>query len=159
VPDSDDVEELVDRAIEYGSRDARTYELKAAVMLDELRRDDILFSLRALEPGHARAIADVAAQSIDLRPVNLDAFRLLAEALLCVETALDSDRRILELGSVIYPREGIIVLGHAALALADDDKRQALGLLDSALSRDYELSRNDEQGIEYLRDRLQRSLQ
>jgi hypothetical protein len=149
-----ELEDLLDRAIALDSRDSRTYEMRAALLFDERGRRGSLFAPEALAPEDAREIADYAARSIELMPVNLDAFRLHAAALLSVDAAVDADRRVLELGAAIFPRQGLVAIGRAALALAEDDADAALQWLDLALGDEHELEPDDATAASALRNGL-----
>jgi hypothetical protein len=152
--DTGSMEPLLDEAIARRSRDARTYELKAATRIRAERNDEPLFSTLAFSPVAAREIAQYLVQSANLRPLNLGAYQLLADTLFSVDEALATDAATLELGAVVYPREGIILIGQAALALANDDREEAFRLVDRALTGDYELSAAERAAARNLRRRL-----
>ena len=150
----DDFEPLLDEAIARGSTDARTWELKAIARVRSLRTNVPLFSSGALAPGVARETADYLNRSIGLRPLNQNAFRLLADVLYSVEATVESDAEMLEIGSIVYPREAAIPLGQAAIALRSGDTAEARRLVELALSADFSLAGQERNAAEALRRRL-----
>jgi hypothetical protein len=152
----DDIESLLDRAIQYGSRDARTYELEAAYRLNEVSRSGPMFSPDAFDPGDARQIANLLVSSANLRPINPQLYSALADVFFSVDETHDYDQVALENAAFLYPREGIILIGQAALALAADDDPEALRLIDLALTDDYEMSAREITAARSLRERLNR---
>jgi hypothetical protein len=152
----DDIASLLDRAIQYGSRDARTYELEAAYRLNEVTRSGPMFSPGAFDPGDARQIANLLVSSANLRPINPRLYSVLADVFFSVDETHDYDQVALENAAFLYPREGIILIGQAALALAADDDPEALRLIDLALTDDYEMSAREIAAARSLRERLNR---
>ena len=152
----DDFEPLLDEAIARGSTDARTWELKAILRARALRDPHPMFSGTALAPDEAREIADYLTQSIRLRPLNRNAFRLLSDVLYSVDTIGTSDTEALEVGSIVYPAEPAIPLGQAAVALDRDDLSEARRLVELALSEAYGLAGTERNAAEALRRRLDR---
>lgn len=151
-----DFEPLLDEAIARDSIDARTWELKAIARVRDLRTNVPLFSSGALAPADAREIANYLNRSIGLRPLNQSAFRLLADVLYSVDAAVESDAEMLEIGSIVYPREAAIPLGRAAVALRSGDASEALRLVELALSGDFALAGQERNAAEALRRRLDR---
>jgi hypothetical protein len=152
--DDEDIEALLDQAIAFGSRDARTYELKAAYRLDAAERSGPLFAPGALDAGEARRIANYLVSSANLRPINLPLYSALADVLFSVGETHDYDQIVLDNGAFLYPAEGVILLGQAALALAADDADEAIRLIELALSDPYELSARETIAARNLRSSL-----
>jgi hypothetical protein len=151
---NNDVESLLDLAIRYGSRDARTYELEAAFRLNDAPRRGPLFSPGALDAVEARQIANHLVSSANLRPINPQLYSVLADVLFSVAETHDYDQVALDNAAFLYPREGIILIGQAALALATEDDDEALRLIDLALTDNYEMSAREISAARSLRQRL-----
>lgn len=112
--------EALEKAISLNSTDSQIYFMRAA-MLQEENWKSLANPGEALEENIARRIADLYKKSILLRPTNKYAFEGLAVTLLNLKTYEEEDRNILEMAGRLYPREGSILVGFAALARLDGD--------------------------------------
>lgn len=112
--------QALDKAISLHSIDPQTYFLRAAILGKENWKEGGTVD-KALDKDVARRIADMYKKSILLRPKKRAAFESFALALLNLNTYEEEDRQVLELGRRLYPREGSILVGFAALARMDGD--------------------------------------
>jgi len=112
--------EALEKAISLNSSDSQVYFMQAAMLQEENWRKDFKLD-EALEKDVARRIADMYKKSILLRPTNKSAYEGFAVALLNLNTYEEEERKILELGRRLYPQEGSILVGLAALARIDGD--------------------------------------
>ncbi len=151
-----EVEDLLDEAIALGSRDARTYELKAALFADRVRRNAPLFAAAAFDADDARRIANHLVSSANLQPLNLRIYTALADVLFSVGGTEDYDRIALANGAAAFPDAGVVPIGQAALALAADDAAEARRLVELALSGSYQLSSTERAAADALLRRLDR---
>jgi uncharacterized protein (UPF0147 family) len=110
--------EALEKAISLNSSDSQIYFMQAAILQEENWRKAFKLD-EALEKDVARHVADMYKKSIFLRPTNKSAFEGFAVALLNLNTYEEEDRQILELGRRLYPQEGSILVGFAALARMD----------------------------------------
>jgi len=150
-----DIEEILDQAIARGSRDARTYELKAAASTRIARANVPLFSSTAFQSGDARRIANLLVSSANLQLLNLRVYRQLVDVLFSVNETHEYDQVALENAAALFPQEGIILIGQAALALTADNPAEATRLIDLALAQ-YNLSDRETAAARSLRARLNR---
>lgn len=150
----EDIESLLDEAIALGSRDARSYELKAALFADRVRRNSPLFDASAFEAGDARRIANYLVSSANLMPLNRRIYTALADVLFSVVEIGDYDRIALENAAAAYPEEGVVLIGQAAIELAMDDEREATNLVELALEGPYQLSSTERAAASALLRRL-----
>jgi hypothetical protein len=139
----DNIELLLDQAIERGSRDARTYELRAALLADSVRAREPMFAAGAFAAADARRIADHLVSSANLRPLNRRIYTSLADVLFSAQEIRDYDRLVFENGAVVFADAGIMLIGQAALALAAGDVGEARRLLEASLQPPYELSASE----------------
>ena len=130
--------QALEKAISLNSVDSQTYFMHAAMLGEKNWRQDGMVD-KALEKGIARRIADMYKKSILLRPKKKAAYEGFALALLNVNTYDDEDRQILELGRRLYPQEGSVLVGLAALARMDGDM--------DAFNRNLEESYGDAMGL------------
>jgi hypothetical protein len=111
--DADAQKGALDRAIELGSRDARTYSLRAELLVNANADKNSAFD-DFLPRQVARAAADDLEHSIVLRPRNRGAFQNLVMALLNVDSTTEQDRTVLAAGLRLFPNEGMLLVGKAA---------------------------------------------
>lgn len=154
--DNADVMAALDRAIAFGSRDARTYELAARFRIGSLRNNTPLFSEAGFDSADARRIANYLVSSANLRPVNLTVYRALADVLYSVDEVHDYDTEALELGAAVYPNEGIVLIGQAAIALGIGDSETAAELIQKAMTDTYRLEPGETSAAASLLSRLNR---
>jgi tetratricopeptide (TPR) repeat protein len=121
----------LDGAIERGSRESWVYATKADNLLVEHRRDGSQLD-GLLPPDAAREAANLYERALGLRPRNVDAFAGLVTALLNVDTLNDSDTIALNAGRVMFPTDGLLLVGQAAAAKSRGDAAQAVELLGRA---------------------------
>lgn len=153
---NDDIEPLLDKAIARGSRDARTYELKAAISGDAVRNNDPVFWRGAYDADEARRIANFAVSSANLQPLNLRIYTVLADALFSVSETRDYDRVVFENGALVYPNEGIMLIGQAALAFAAGETTEAERLVELSLADSYQLGERERVAAQALLRRFRR---
>jgi len=152
----EDLEAILDAAIARGSRDARTYELKAALRADAVRRSGPMFADAAFDPAEARRIANNLVSSANLRPLNRRVYTALADVLFSVGETLDYDRLVFENGSAAFPAEGVMLIGQAAIALRSGEADEARRLVGEALAAPYQLTADERAAARALRRRLDR---
>jgi hypothetical protein len=152
--DREGIEPVLDEAIARGSRDARTYELKAAFSSEAARNTAPLFSESAYLSGEARQIANYLVSSGNLMPLNRRLYTALADVLFSVDETHDYDAIVFENGVAAYPDEGVMLIGQAAIALKSGDAAEARRLVGEALGPSYKLSANERAAARALRRRL-----
>jgi tetratricopeptide (TPR) repeat protein len=112
--------EVLEKAISLNSSDSQIYFMKASMLMEEKWRTGFVMG-GPLESDVAKQIADLFKKSILLRPNKKYAFEGYAMALLNMDTYEVEDKKILELGKQLYPLDGAILVGFAALARMDGD--------------------------------------
>lgn len=112
--------EALDKAISLNSTDSQTYFMRASMLMEENWKS-LTTSGEALEENIARRVAGLYKKSILLRPTNKYALEGLAVTLLNLKKYEEEDRNIFEMARGLYPREGSILVGLAALARMDGD--------------------------------------
>ncbi len=151
-----DIDELLDAAIERGSRDPLIYELKAATEIEAVRDPDApWYSPDAFDSDDARRIANHLVSSANLRPLNMRVYEALSDVLFSVSEIRDYDRLALENGRVLFPGEGTIVAGQAALALDSGDREETRRLLGLAIDGSHHLSDSQRASIGFFLETMQ----
>ena len=112
--------EALEKAIRFNSSDSQIYLMQAAILQEENWKKNSILN-KALDKNVARQIADIYKKSISIRPENKTAFEGFALALFNLDTYEVEDRQVLELGRRLFPQEGTIPAGFAALAMMDGD--------------------------------------
>jgi tetratricopeptide (TPR) repeat protein len=130
--------EAVDRAIELGSRDAIVYMLKAEEIIRDNEQANTAWD-DFLPPGAARAAADLYGRSIEILPRNREAYGGLVTALLNVESVTDADQALLRRGRTLFPTDGVILVGQAAVDKLRGNQREAVDLLRQARAAPFAL--------------------
>ncbi len=138
-----DTEKLVpalERAIELGSGESWVYSTKADRLLTESRSDSGRLD-ELLPAATARAAADLYEQALGLRARNNAAFAGLVMALLNVAVTTPEDEAALNAGRVLFPTDGLLLVGQAAAARSRGDGSAAMRLLGQATSEPFALPR------------------
>lgn len=112
--------EVLEKAINLDSNDSQIYCLKASMLMEEKWRTGFVMG-GPLDRDVAKQIADMFKKSILIRPNKKYAFEGFTFALMNMDTYEEDDKKILELGRRLYPLEGSILAGFAALARMDGD--------------------------------------
>lgn len=112
--------EALDKAISLNSRDSEVYFMKAAILRDENWIESVMEEQNLKEKA-AKEIAGMYKKSILLRPTRKSAYEGFAVALLNMNTYEEEDRKVLELGRRLFPEQGSILAGFAALDRMDGD--------------------------------------
>ncbi|HUQ52466.1 MAG TPA: hypothetical protein VM692_09610, partial [Gammaproteobacteria bacterium] len=140
----------LERAIALGSRDSFLYEAKAARLINANQRTnssvDDLF-----DADVARTAADLFQRALGLRPRNDTPLRGLVVALLNVETHTDTDQLTLNAGRVMFPTNGLLLVGQAALEKQRGNVSEASRLLQQATVEPFTLTSEDRRMIVALR--------
>ena len=159
--------EALEKAISLNSGDSVIYIMQAAVLIEENWKNDHMLD-ETLEKNIARQVADIYKKSIMLQPANKSAYEGFAVALLNLNAYEETDKKILELGKRVYPKEGSIPVGFAAMAKMDEDIDSFNRYLEDSfrdsmhMSIDLKMSLRDLQQYSYhelLLDRLQPLIQ
>lgn len=142
----------LERASELGSRESWIYATKADRLL--LRRQADSGQLdELLAADVARAAADLYERALVLRPRNKDAFTGLVMALLNVDAPTDVDAAALHAGRVLFPAEGVLLVGEAAAVKSRGDVREAARLLAQAAAKPFTLPKRYRGAVAALRTR------
>ncbi|MBN4053811.1 hypothetical protein JYT97_02885 [Haliea sp. AH-315-K21] len=119
----------LNNAIALNSIDSTTYQLQAELIW----QDNVLESETFLDENSARQIVDLYTRSITLLPYGLDNYKNLIRVLSQVKTTTDIDKQLLEIGSAIFPNEGIFIMGRAIIEHSNGNIESALDLLDQSI--------------------------
>jgi tetratricopeptide (TPR) repeat protein len=112
--------EALEKAISLNSTDSQIYYMRASMLMEEKWRTGYVMG-SPLEEDVAKEIAVLFKKSISFRPNKKDAFEGYVMALMNMDTYKEEDIKILELGKRLYPQEGFVPAGFAALARMDGD--------------------------------------
>jgi tetratricopeptide (TPR) repeat protein len=148
-----DTEALVlalERSIELGSRESWIYSTKADRLLMERQHDSGRLD-EVLPAKTARAAADLYEHALGLRARNNAAFAGLVMALLNVGAPTDSDDIALNAGRVLFPTDGLLLVGQAAAAKGRGDTSAAMKLLAQATAEPFTLPRRYRSPVAALR--------
>jgi tetratricopeptide (TPR) repeat protein len=149
--DDDALDPALERAIELGSRESWVYMAQADRVLfgkqrDSGRLDDLLTA------DSARAAADLYERALRFRPRNAEAFEGLVLALLNVGTLTDSDTMALSAGRIMFPTDGLLLVGQAAAAKSRGDAPTAVKLLAESVAEPYTMPRRYRGSVATLRN-------
>lgn len=142
----------LERASELGSRESWIYTTKADRLLMRHQEDSGHLD-ELLAPDVARTAADLYERALALRPRNIDAFSGLAMALLNVRAPTESDTAALDAGLLLYPADGVLLVGQAAAARSRGDVREAARLLGQAAAKPFTLPKRYRAPVAALRNR------
>jgi hypothetical protein len=140
----------LERAIALGSRDAFLYEAKGNRLIAANQRansnvDDLLSA------DVARAAADFFERALGLRPRNDAPVRGLVLALLNVDEFTDTDQITLNANRLVFPTNGLPLVGLAALEKQRGNVIEASRLLHQATVAPFALPREDRRAVVALR--------
>lgn len=142
----------LERASELGSRESWIYATQADRLLMRSQSDGgHLDELLAAEV--ARTAADLYERALELRPRNQDAFAGLAMALLNVAAPTAADGAALNAGRALFPADGVLLVGQAAVAKSRGDVREASRLLAQAAAKPFTLPKRYRAPVAALRTR------
>jgi tetratricopeptide (TPR) repeat protein len=148
--DLDAVERALEQAIQLGSRESWIYATKADRLLAENQRAS--GALDELLPADtARAAADLYERALLLQPRNSAAFAGLAVALLNVDAISAADDAALRSSRAMFPNEGLLLVGQAALARSRGDTPAAVNLLVQATAEPFKMPRRYRNAVAALR--------
>jgi tetratricopeptide (TPR) repeat protein len=128
------------RAIELGSRESWVYVTQADRLLFGVQRDSGRLD-EVLTADTARAAANLYERALGLRPRNDAAFAGLVMALLNVDTPTDSDDIALSAARIMFPTNGLLLVGQAAVAKSRGDAPAAAKLLGQAMAEPFTMPR------------------
>ena len=145
------LEPALDRAIELGSRESWVYVAQAdRLLFGHTRNNGRLDEL--LTADTARAAADLYEQALRLRPRNREAFGGLVMSLLNVGTLTAADDSALRAGRVMFPTDGLLLVGQAAGAKNRGDAPAAVELLGQSMAEPYTMPRRYRASVASLRN-------
>jgi Tfp pilus assembly protein PilF len=121
-----------ERAAALHSRDAHTYFALANAIVSARATFDRQVS--GLPPEEARAAASYFERAINLNPRFQPAYQGLAGIIELAEKWSDEDRKFLELGAQLFPKDGILKLGLAVLAKKGGDAADARRRVEAVLA-------------------------
>ena len=149
--DDDSLVSSLDRAVELSSRESWIYATQADRLLLRSQRDR--GHLDELLPAEAaRSAADLYEKALALRPRNAAAFTGLVMALLNVDALTATDDATLSAGRVLFPNDGLLVVGQAAAAKGRGDALAAVELLGQATAEPFTMPRRYHNRVVTLRD-------
>jgi hypothetical protein len=141
----------LERAIERGSRESWIYVTKADRLLFGSQRDSGRLD-ELLTADTARDAADLYERALGLRPRNNAAFAGLVMALLNVDTLTDSDTIALSAARIMFPTDGLLLVGQAAVAKSRGDAPAAAQLLRQAVAEPFTMPRRYRSSVAALRN-------
>jgi tetratricopeptide (TPR) repeat protein len=149
--DDDSLVASLERAVELGSRESWIYATQADRVLLRSQRDR--GRLDELLPAEtARSAADLYERALALRPRNSAAFTGLVMALLNVDALTAADDATLSAGRVLFPTDGLLVVGQAAAAKGRGDALAAVELLAQATAEPFTMPRRYHNRVVTLRN-------
>jgi tetratricopeptide (TPR) repeat protein len=137
-------------AVERGSRESWVYVTTADRLLVQNQRDSGHLD-ELLPADKARAAADLYERALGLRPRNSDAFGGLVTALLNVDVLTDTDDVTLSGGRMMFPNDGLLLVGQAAGAKSRGDTAAAVQMLGRATADPFTLPRRYRGAVSALR--------
>jgi hypothetical protein len=138
--DAESLAPALDNAVAHGSRESWVYATKADRLLINNQRDS--GSLDELLPADtARAAANFYERALGLRPRNTTAYSGLVMALLNADALTDMDDIALNAGRIMFPTDGLLLVGQAAAAKSRGDIPTAVRLLGEATSEPFTMQR------------------
>jgi hypothetical protein len=141
----------LERAIELGSRESWIYLTKADRLLFGSQRDSGRLD-ELLTADTARKAADLYERALRLRPRNNAAFAGLVMALLNVDQPTDSDSLALSAARTLFPTDGLLLVGQAAVAKSRGEAPAAAELLGQAVAEPFTMPRRYFRSVVALRD-------
>jgi len=141
----------LERALALGSRESWIYVTQADRLLYGSQRDSGRLD-ELLTADTARAAADLYEQALGLRPRNDEAFAGLVMALLNVDSLTDGDSIVLSAARVMFPTDGLLLVGQAAAAKSRGDAPAAVELLGQATKEPYTMPRRYRNSVVALRN-------
>jgi tetratricopeptide (TPR) repeat protein len=141
----------LERAIELGSSESWVYVTQADRLLYGSERDSGRLD-ELLAADTARAAADLYERALRLRPRNDEAFAGLVMALLNVDSLTDGDNVVLSAARVMFPTDGLLLVGQAAAAKSRGDASAAVKLLGQATKEPYTMPRRYRNSVVSLRN-------
>jgi tetratricopeptide (TPR) repeat protein len=142
----------LERAIELGSRESWIYNTQADRLLFGGQRDSGHLD-ELLSADTARTAADLYERALGFRPRNNAAFAGLVMALLNVDALTDSDNIALSAARILFPTEGLLLVGQAAVAKGRGDAPTAAKLLGQAVAEPFTMPRRYRSSVTALRNR------
>lgn len=143
-----------DRAIALGSRDSWVYASKAdALVFGDGGTTGALDEF--LVPGIAREAADLYQQALGLRPRNTDAFAGFVLALLNLDRVTDADSVTLNAGRILFPTNGLLLVGQASAEKRKGNPHEAVQLLGRAYTEPFTLPPGYRSPVVALREKWQ----
>ena len=142
----------LERASALGSRESWIYATKADRLLMRHQRDSGHLD-ELLAEDVARTAADLYEQALALRPRNTDAFTGLVMALLNIDAPSATDTAALDAGRVLFPANGVLLVGQAAAVKSGGDVREAARLLAQAAAKPFTLPKRYRGPVAALRNR------
>ena len=140
----------LESAVEHGSRESWIYATKADRLLMNSQRDSGRLD-ELLPADTARAAADLYERALGLRPRNAAAFAGLIMALLNVATLTDADNAAVNAGRMMFPTDGLLLVGEAAAAKSRGDIPTAVQLLGRATAEPFTMPRRYRNSVVALR--------
>jgi tetratricopeptide (TPR) repeat protein len=138
--DEASLERALDRAIDLGSRESFVYTAQAdRLLFGNERHNGRLDEL--LSASTARTAADLYEHSLRLRPRNSEAYEGLVMSLLNVGTLTDADDSALRAGRIMFPTDGLLLVGQAAGVKNRGDAPAAVKLLGESMAEPYSMPR------------------
>jgi tetratricopeptide (TPR) repeat protein len=143
-------EAATERAIALGSRDAFLYEAKADRLVAINQRENSFID-DLLSADIARTAADLYQRALGLRPSSDTPLSGLVVAWLNVETFTETDQITLSASRVLFPTDGRLLVGQAAVEKGRGNVQQASQLLQQASVEPYTLPSEQRRAVAALR--------
>jgi hypothetical protein len=140
----------LERAVALGSRDPFLYQSKADRLLAANQRPNVGID-DLLTPEVARTAADLYQRALGLRPRDETPLPGLALALLNVDTFTDGDEITLNASRVLFPTNGLPLVGQAAVEKGRGNVSQAARLLQQSTTEPFTLPKSHRQSVVALR--------
>ena len=141
----------LERAIDLGSRESWIYVTRADRLQFGSQRDSGRLD-ELLTADTARKAADLYERALGLRPRNDAAFTGLVMALLNVDAPTDSDTIALSAARIMFPTDGLLLVGQAAVARSRGDAPAAAKLLGQAVAEPFTMPRRYRSSVVALRN-------
>jgi len=149
------LEAALDRATELGSRDSWVYMAKADFLVFGTdggasgALDDLLL------PDTARQATDLYQRALGLRPQNTGAVPGFVLALLNLDSLTDADHVTLNASRIIFPTNGLLLIGQAAAEKQRGNVRDAVQLVGRAAAEPFTLPQGYRAPVIALREKWQ----
>jgi tetratricopeptide (TPR) repeat protein len=145
------LEPALERAVELGSDESWVYVAQAdRLLFGNERSNGRLDELLAADT--ARSAAELYEHALRLRPRNSEAFEGLVMSLLNVRTLTDADDAALRAGRIMFPSDGLLLVGQAAGAKKRGDAPTAVELLGQSVAEPYTMPRRYRTSVAALRN-------